>query len=121
MKFQTTVQRNDSKFVFTHLVQWLPILDFVENVFGNAGGPAHPENDAALDPEHWSGTTGCVMLSPHLLKYTKKEVGLPHWDAATKRQRRDGMAWKNESEKWQCLQDQCSKPPGHFITLRADN
>ena len=29
---------------------------------------------------------------------TKKEVGLPHWDQATERQRRDGMCWKDESE-----------------------
>ena len=28
-------------------------LDFVENIFGNAGDPSLPENDAALDPEHW--------------------------------------------------------------------
>src|SRR5215472_14173698 len=33
-------------------------LDFVEGIFGNAGDPFLPENDAALDAEHWSGHTG---------------------------------------------------------------
>src|SRR5690348_8004089 len=32
-------------------------LDFVENIFGNAGDPNLPENDAALDVEHWTGHT----------------------------------------------------------------
>lgn len=30
-------------------------LDFVESIFGNGGDPSLPENDAALDPEHWTG------------------------------------------------------------------
>ncbi|MCA9081972.1 MAG: hypothetical protein KDA58_15530, partial [Planctomycetaceae bacterium] len=34
-------------------------LDFVESIFGNAGDPFIPENDAALDVEHWTGHTGC--------------------------------------------------------------
>ena len=51
-------------------------LDFVESIFGNAGDPFLPENDAALDVEHWTGHTGCVILAPHLTKVTKKEVGL---------------------------------------------
>jgi hypothetical protein len=29
-------------------------LDFVESIFGNGGDPFLPENDAGLDPEHWS-------------------------------------------------------------------
>ena len=57
-----------------------------------------PENDAGLDPAHWTGHTGCVILAPHLITATKKAVGLPHWDAATERQRRDGMCWKSETE-----------------------
>lgn len=74
-------------------------LDFVESIFGNAGDPNLPENDAALDPEHWSGHTGCVILAPHIVgTLTKKELGLPHFDAATERQRRDGMCWKSEGE-----------------------
>ncbi len=51
-------------------------LDFVESIFGNAGDPFLPENDAALDVEHWTGHTGCVILAPHLTKVTKKEAGL---------------------------------------------
>lgn len=35
-------------------------LDFVESIFGNAGDPFLPENDAALDIHHWTGHTGCV-------------------------------------------------------------
>ena len=73
-------------------------LDFVESIFGNGGDPLLPENDAALDCEHWTGHTGCVILAPHLVKATKKSVGLPHLDQATERQRRDGMCWKNEDE-----------------------
>ncbi len=66
-------------------------LDFVESIFGNGGDPDLPENDAALDTEHWTGHTGCVILAPHLVKLTKKDAGLPRWEAATERQRRDGM------------------------------
>ena len=55
-------------------------LDFVERIFGNAGDPHLPENDAALDPEHWTGHTGCVILAPHLVQVTKQQAGLPHWD-----------------------------------------
>jgi hypothetical protein len=73
-------------------------LDFIERIFANAGDPHLPENDAALDPAHWSGHTGCVILAPHLNKLTKKEVGLPTWANATPRQRRDGMCWKEASE-----------------------
>jgi phosphoenolpyruvate carboxykinase (diphosphate) len=52
-------------------------LDFVESIFGNAGDPYLPDNDARLDAEHWSGHTGCVILAPHLVTLTKKELGLP--------------------------------------------
>src|SRR6185312_10486227 len=54
-------------------------LDFVESIFGNGGDPGLPENDAALDTEHWTGHTGCVILAPHLIKITKKDAGLPPW------------------------------------------
>jgi hypothetical protein len=73
-------------------------LDFVESIFGNAGDPHLPENDSALDTEHWTGNTGCVILAPHLNKLTKAELGLPRWDEATERQRRDGMCWKSPDE-----------------------
>ncbi len=69
-------------------------LDFVESIFGNAGDPTLPKNDAGLDVEHWTGHTGCVILAPHLTTLTKRELGLPSWDQATERQRRDGMCWR---------------------------
>jgi hypothetical protein len=72
-------------------------LDFVEGIFGNAGDPYLPENDAALDAEHWSGHTGCVILAPHLVGLKKKALGLPHFDDATELQRRDGMCWRDET------------------------
>ena len=53
-------------------------LDFVESIFGNAGDPYLPENDAALDVMHWTGHTGCVILAPHLVGMKKKDLGLPH-------------------------------------------
>jgi phosphoenolpyruvate carboxykinase (diphosphate) len=36
-------------------------LDFIENIFGNAGDPYIAENDAALDVDGWTGHTGCVI------------------------------------------------------------
>ncbi|MDR1432851.1 MAG: hypothetical protein LBI61_00725 [Puniceicoccales bacterium] len=74
------------------------ILDCVESIFGNGGSPALPENDAALNPMTWSGHTGCIVFAPQLRKCTKKSLGLPHIDAATDRQRRDGMCWELEDE-----------------------
>jgi len=99
-------------------------LDFVENIFGNAGDPTLPENDAALDTEHWSGHTGCVILAPHLTTITKKDAGLPNWDKATDRQRRDGMCWKNESELYNnggAFKLTCRDESGVIVTLIADN
>ena len=75
-------------------------LDFVESIFGNAGDPYLPENDSRLDIEHWSGHTGCVILAPHLIELTKKELGLPAKTDATPRQIRDGMYWTQEDEKY---------------------
>ena len=99
-------------------------LDFVESIFGNGGNPALPESDAALDIDHWSGHSGCVILAPHLAKLTKKEAGLPHWDNATERQRADGMCWRQENELYNngqafklCARD----ASGVIVTLLADN
>jgi phosphoenolpyruvate carboxykinase (diphosphate) len=99
-------------------------LDFVESIFGNAGDPLLPENDAGLDPEHWTGHTGCVILAPHLVKATKKSVGLPHWDQATERQRRDGMCWREERECYNnggAFKLTCRDASGVIVTLIADN
>ena len=73
-------------------------LDFVESIFGNGGSPYHIKNDSALDVEHWTGHTGCIILAPQLTLLTKKECGLPHVSQATDRQKRDGMCWSKEDE-----------------------
>ncbi|MGB7344134.1 MAG: hypothetical protein WBD20_07965 [Pirellulaceae bacterium] len=99
-------------------------LDFVESIFGNAGDPLIAENDAGLDVNSWSGHTGCVILATHLTSYTKKELGLPHWDDATERQRRDSMCWKEESELYNdggAFKLTCRNDAGVVVTLIADN
>ena len=99
-------------------------LDFVESIFGNAGDPYLPENDAALSPEYWTGHTGCVILAPHLINYTKKELGLPHFDNATDRQKRDGMCWKGSDEKYNdgsAFKITARDHRGVVVTLIADN
>jgi phosphoenolpyruvate carboxykinase (diphosphate) len=99
-------------------------LDFVESIFGNAGDPDLPENDAGLDVEHWTGHTGCVLLAPHLTRLTKKELGLPSWDGATERQRRDGMCWRDPGELYndgQAFKVTCRDAAGVIVTLIADN
>jgi hypothetical protein len=99
-------------------------LDFVESIFGNAGDPMLPDNDAALDVEHWTGHTGCVILAPHLSQVTKKELGLPHIDQATPRQKRDSMCWSKSDEKYnngQAFKLTCRTAAGVIVTLIADN
>ena len=99
-------------------------IDFVESIFGNAGNPSNPAGDAALDPEHWTGHTGCIVLAPQLTKMTKKELGLPHFDQATDRQRRDGVCWKDENELYNggnAFKVTCRDERGVVITLIADN
>ena len=100
-------------------------LDFVESIFGNAGDPHLPENDAGLDVMHWTGHTGCVILAPHLAGTMKKAaLGLPHRRDATERQIRDGMCWENEDELYNdgnafkiCARDE----RGVMVTVIADN
>jgi hypothetical protein len=99
-------------------------LDFVESIFGNGGDPILPKNDSALDAEHWTGHTGCVILAPHLVKATKKSAGLPNWNDATERQRRDGMCWKKEDEFYNggnAFKLTCRDESGVIVTLIADN
>lgn len=99
-------------------------LDFVESIFGNAGDPMLPENDAALDAEHWSGHTGCVILAPHLNGLTKKEAGLPNRDEATDRQRRDGMCWDDPRELYNdgnAFKLTARDASGVIVTLISDN
>lgn len=99
-------------------------LDFVEGIFGNAGDPYLPENDAALNPSGWTGTTGCVILAPHLTRLTKSALGMPRWEDATERQRRDGQCWRSEDELYNdgqafkvCARDE----RGVIVTVIADN
>jgi hypothetical protein len=99
-------------------------LDFVETIFGNGGDPFLPENDAGLDVEHWSGHTGCVILAPHLIRLKKRDVGLPKWDDATERQRRDGMCWKLEDELYNngnAFKLTARDERGVVVTIIADN
>ena len=99
-------------------------LDFVEGIFGNGGDPYLPENDASLAPESWTGHTGCVILAPHLTTLTKKELGLPSWDDATERQRRDGQCWKEEGELYnggKAFKCVARDERGVIVTVIADN
>ena len=99
-------------------------LDFVESIFGNAGDPYLPENDAALDAMHWTGHTGCVIVAPHLAGIKKKDVGLPHEKDATERQRRDGMCWRDPDEPYNgggSFKVACRDERGVMVTIIADN
>ncbi|MFD2255106.1 hypothetical protein ACFSSA_00320 [Luteolibacter algae] len=99
-------------------------LDFVESIFGNAGDPYLPDNDARLDTVHWSGHSGCVILAPHLVTMTKKELGLPNIADATDRQKADGMCWSSPDEKYNdggAFKITCRDKRGVVVTLIADN
>ena len=99
-------------------------LDFVESIFGNAGDPNLPENDAGLDVEHWTGHTGCVILAPHVVGLNKKELGLPHVSQATDRQKRDGMCWEKDDEKYnngQAFKLTLRSRAGVMVTIISDN
>lgn len=99
-------------------------IDFVESIFGNSGDPYIPENDAGLDPLHWTGHSGCIILATHLTTIKKIDLGLPKYEDATERQKRDGMCYKNEAELYNegkpfkiCARD----AQGVMITVIADN
>ena len=99
-------------------------LDFVEGIFGNSGDPLLPVNDSALAPSGWTGHSGCIILAPHLNLIRKVDLGLPHVDQATDRQRRDGMCWSDKSELYNegkpfklCARDES----GVILTIVADN
>lgn len=99
-------------------------LDFVESIFGNAGDPNLAQNDAALDTEHWTGHTGCIILAPQLKELKKKDLGLPHIDNATERQIKEGMYWRDENDLYNdggAFKITCRDDRGVVITLIADN
>ena len=65
-----------------------------------------------------------MILAPHLVKLKKKDLGLPHYDNATERQRRDGMCWKKENEKYNdggAFKITARDERGVIVTLIADN
>ena len=99
-------------------------LDFLERIFSNAGDPHLPENDAGLDIEHWTGHTGYVILAPHLTTLTKKSLGLPHFDDATERQKRDRMCWAGPDELYNngdAFKITARDEQGVMVTIIADN
>ena len=56
------------------------------------GDPMLPENDAALDVDHWTGHTGCVILAPHLVQsLTKKSAGAAALGSMSRPRGRSGM------------------------------
>ncbi len=99
-------------------------LDFVESIFGNAGDPFLPENDAALDVDHFTGHSGFVILAPHLPQLKKKDLGLPHMNDATAKQRENGMAWSDPNELYnggRPFKITARDKSGVMVTILADN
>ena len=99
-------------------------LDFIESIFGNFGAPGNHRHDAGLDVDAWSGHTGFILLAPHLTKMRKVDLGLPHYDQATERQRRDGMCYHDDTELYndgQPFKLTCRDSSGVAVTLIADN
>jgi hypothetical protein len=99
-------------------------LDFVESIFGNAGDPNLPANDAALDVDRWTGHSGCVILAPHLTRCLKRDVGLPHVSCATEAERAGGMYWTEENELYnggRPFKITSRGTGGVMVTILADN
>ncbi|HXI19487.1 MAG TPA: hypothetical protein VNH46_00295, partial [Gemmatimonadales bacterium] len=99
-------------------------LDFVESIFGNAGDPYLPINDAGLDADGWTGHSGCVILAPHLTRLRKRAVGLPHVSRATEAERAAGMCWADEEELYnggRPFKITSRDMRGVMVTILADN
>lgn len=99
-------------------------LDFVESIFGNAGDPHLPANDAALDAAGWTGHTGCVILAPHLTRVRKAELGLPHERGASEAEQAAGMCWREEGDLYndgRPFKITSRDTRGVMVTLIADN
>ncbi len=99
-------------------------LDFVESIFGNVGNPYLADNDAGLDVDHWTGHTGCVILAPHLVTFSKRELGLPNIEQASERQIKDGMCWSDPDEKYNdgnAFKITARDENGVIVTILADN
>jgi hypothetical protein len=99
-------------------------LDFLESIFGNAGDPYLPGNDAALDVDGWTGHSGCIILAPHLTRLRKKDLGLPHASRATEVEQAAGMCWSDESELYnegRPFKITSRSIEGVMVTILADN
>jgi phosphoenolpyruvate carboxykinase (diphosphate) len=99
-------------------------LDFLESIFGNAGDPHLPANDAGLDVDHWTGHSGCIILAPHLTRLKKKDVGLPHISEASEAQLAAGMCWSDENELYNnggAFKITSRSMAGVMVTILADN
>ena len=99
-------------------------LSFVENIFGNGGNTYLEENNIALHPNDYTGHMGFVILAPHLTEYTKYELGLPHADEATEKQKRQGVYYTDKDEKYNNgspFKITYRTEEGIVITLIADN
>mmetsp|Transcript_70258 Transcript_70258/g.114113 ORF Transcript_70258/g.114113 Transcript_70258/m.114113 type:complete len:1322 (+) Transcript_70258:48-4013(+) len=99
-------------------------LDFVESIFGNGDNPDLAENDAALDPQHWSGCTGLVVLAPHLVRVKGKDVGLPHKSQASERQLSDGLYYDKDDDLYNggsAFKITARDARGVVVTIIADN
>ncbi|MDR2982881.1 MAG: hypothetical protein LBV12_11620, partial [Puniceicoccales bacterium] len=93
-------------------------------IFGNGGNPLLAINDAALDPLHWTGHTGCVILAPHLIHLRKKDLGLPHISKATEQQKAQGVCWEKEDECYNnggAFKITARDERGVMVTIIADN
>jgi hypothetical protein len=123
-KVSGVLDEKRSEILFVAPGSFVSNLDFLESVFGNTGDPSSHNNDSGLDVDHWSGHTGYILLAPHLTKMKKVDLGLPYYDNATERQRRDGMCYKDENE---CYNDgnafklTCRDRSGAAVTIIADN
>jgi phosphoenolpyruvate carboxykinase (diphosphate) len=96
----------------------------VESIFGNAGDPYLPGNDAALDVDGWTGHSGCVILAPHLTRLRKVDVGLPHVSRASDPERAAGMCWEQEGELYNDggpFKLTSRSLDGVMVTILADN
>ena len=99
-------------------------LDFLESIFGNAGDPYLPANDAALDVDGWTGHSGCIILAPHLTRLRKKDLGLPHVSRASPAEHAAGMCWTDETELYndgRPFKITSRGVEGVMVTILADN
>ena len=123
-KVPGVLQEKRMEILFVAPGSFVSNLDFIESVFGNNGDPSFHSNDSGLDIDVWSGHTGYILLAPHLSRMRKIDLGLPHYDQATDRQRRDGMCYRSEDELYNdgnAFKLTCRDKGGVAVTLIADN